>query len=144
MTIKLSYGTIDELMQAFDRMGTLTGKIGYAILRTKRNIQSEYQIYLDLRNNLIMKYAEEGSNGIKPGDKNFPQFAQEYFELLNTEIDADVHQVDKSDYDIDAVYCETAQARDYDLIENLLVKEDKQDDAQSGTGTGEAADKEPE
>lgn len=131
-------------MQAFGRMGTLTGKVGYAIVRSKHNLQKEYEIYSEMRNNLIRKYADEGSNGIKPGDKNFPAFVKEYAELQNKEVEADLHQIDKADYDINAVYCETAQAQDYDLIEVFLVKEDDPDDTQSSTGTGKTADKESE
>ena len=121
MTKNTNYSFIMEANAALVRMSSLTGKIGFAIMRTRNALKPEIDIIDEMRNNLIKKYGKDGK--IKPEDDGWNAFIKEYIDFLNdTKVDIEIHQIEPDEWNDDAVYCESAQAQDYFLVKSLLVK----------------------
>ena len=137
----IKYIALDDIIGALQRMSGLTGRAGYAVMRTLDKIEPEYRIYNKLRTNLIKKYAPEGKNGIEPTDPGWNDFMRDYVDFLNTEVEIDPYMVDPEEYDLDKLYCETAKGSDYKLVQALIVREEKEnaDKPEAGAGDTEPA-----
>ena len=120
--MKINYGALEEVVEALQRMSSLTGKAGYAIMRNLKLLEPEYDIYVKMRNNIILKHAPKGKNGIRPSDPGYQDFVKEYNEFIAREIEVDACQIEPEDYNLDGMYCETAKASDYPIVEALIVK----------------------
>ena len=128
--MKMTYGVLNALNENLRKMSGLTGKVGYAIAKTKRSIAAEAGVFAELRDNLITKYGEETENGysVKPGSKHWNEFLKEYGELYSKEVDVTIHKISHEDFDIDKIYCENASADDYDIFEELMVEKEKKEE----------------
>lgn len=135
--MKINYASMEAVAEALSRMSTLTGMVGYAVMRTKDRLDPEYRIYSQMRANIIKKYAPAGKDGISPDDPGFEDFAKEYNEFLSTKVDVDVYQIAPGDYDLDKIYCENARAIDYEVVKALIVKKEDADAADGGAGAGD-------
>ena len=121
MTKTINYAFLDDLNNALGRMSTLTGRVGYAIMKNHIAIETDIKIIYQMRDNLIQKYGKDGQ--IKPGDEGWNDFVKEYAEFLNdNKTEVDIFQIDPEQWNDDAVYCEHAQARDYTLVKSVIVK----------------------
>lgn len=124
--IPLAYGMITELNQSLVRMLTLTGEPGLVVAKTRRSIKDEVEVYEQLRRNLFLKYGTETDGQITVPADNREAFTRELMELMNRKTEVTIFQMPEESFDIDALYCETAEARDYELFEALMVEhEDK-------------------
>ena len=133
MKRKIAYGELDVLAEALQRMEGLTGEAGFAIAKTKRAINAEAGIFAELRNNLVKKYGktdERGGISVKPGDENWNAFLEEYTALYTKEAEVELSQVAR--FDLDALYCPSAKASDYDIFEKYMVKEPEPEEEQDG------------
>ena len=130
ITKNANYAFIDELNSALGRMATLTGKVGYAIMKNHAAIEPEVKIITQMRSNLIQKYGQDGK--IKPGDEHWDEFITEYTDFMNgSTADISLYQIDAKDWNDDAVYCETAQARDYTLVKSIVVRQEEKEDEEN-------------
>ena len=121
MTKTINYAFLDDLNNALGRMSTLTGRVGYAIMKNHIAIEPDIKIIYQMRDNLIQKYGKDGQ--IKPGDEGWNNFVKEYAEFLNENTaEIDLFQIDPEQWDDDKVFCEHAQARDYTLVKSVIVK----------------------
>ena len=118
----IAYGALDTVMGAFRRMGTLTGRVGFAIMRNERILRQDYEMLVEMRDKMIRKYAPEGADRILPTDPGFKDFEKEYLELLQTTVDFEPYQIGAEEYDIESVYCENATADDYGIVEAIILK----------------------
>jgi hypothetical protein len=73
--------------------------VSYALAQTTEKLNPHITAIEKVREQLILTYGTEDKDNptqksIKPGDENFPQFAQEFSDLMNQEIDVDVEVVE--------------------------------------------------
>lgn len=122
----VNYAFLIELEGVLSRMSTLTGKVGYAVMKTHSAIEPELKIIYQMRNNLVKKYSSDGES-IKEGDENWNEFAEEYVKFLNeSKVDISLYQIDRSEWNDDKVYCDTAQASDYTILKSLILKDESE------------------
>jgi hypothetical protein len=109
-------------MGALGRMGTLTGRAGYAIMRNERLLRTDYEMLVEMRDKMIRKYAPEGADRIMQTDPGFKGFEKEYTDFLQNTVDFEPYTISPEEYDVENVYCEKATAEDYRIVEALIVK----------------------
>lgn len=120
--MKIKTGQIIQLTETLHRMETLTGDAGYAVGRSLLALDPEYTLAQKLRINLFQKYGEKKENGTYVVKARQEDFIKEMDELMNREVDVNIHQLLEEKYDPDAMYCETAQAIDYRVFDELMVE----------------------
>lgn len=139
MKTTLTYGELDVLGQCLNRMSGLTDKYGFAIAKTKRSLASEVGVFQELKDNLVIKYGtkrKDGTTSIKPGDENWVEFVKLYNELCAKKVDVEIFQVEG--FELDDVFCPTANADDYVIFEDyMVVKDDKPAESERDTEEAE-------
>lgn len=121
--MKLTNLTMINLLNSISKFPYVTGKIGYAFARNKRILSSELSDFESARNSLLEKYGEKNEEGyyIDPNNsKNANKYQKEITEVLNTEIEVNLMQINDDEYEMP--YSEDASVQDYDIIELFLVK----------------------
>ncbi len=131
MKIKMNNITIMEIMQVINKFGFVTGKLGYAISKTKSRMLTEIQPFESEREKLITKYGtkdeESGQITIDPASPNFKEFQKEITPLVNDLCEIDIYQVTKEEFDSADIFNEDCSSRDYDLLEAIFVETQKND-----------------
>jgi hypothetical protein len=135
----IKYAQFDEVIGALHRMESLTGKVGYAIMRTLDRLEPEYKIYEKLRANLIMQHAPEGKDGIGPEDPGWDLFLTAYRMFLRTEVEVEPYQIEPEEFDVDRLYCELAKGSDYKIVEAIITRR-KESDGDAGESGGRGKD----
>lgn len=127
--MKLKNGDISRLYEALTRLSGLTGKEGLAVAKTKLAIRDDAAAFVEVRDNIFRRYGTEeaGRLVVHLDSPNYEDFLKEITELANEEVDADLHQIPEAEYNIDRIYCETAQAEDYEVFDRLMVDRTKVD-----------------
>lgn len=132
MNIKMTNAAIIEILQSLGKFDGVSGKLGYAISRTKNNMVREIKPFEDMRDNLFRKYAEKDENGnptsIKPNTDGFKNFIEEITPISQIAIDIDVFQISQEEFDKSDSYSEAASVKDYDVLQLFIKKEEKQED----------------
>lgn len=122
--MKLSNAVMVTLYNTLEKFPSATGKIGYAIARSKRILKENLADYEDARSILIKKYGKETEDGdwIVKNEKGYKykEFMKEFNELLGISVDVDLYQLEYTDFEIP--YNENASVQDYDIIEEYLIK----------------------
>lgn len=126
--MKMTNATMIALVNAIKHFSFVTGKLGYAMARTKSKCIQELEAYNEIQQKIFEKYGtfddEAQSYYVKEDDKeNYDKFNNEIIELLNAEIDVDVYMIPKADFELP--YSDSATVQDYEIIESLLVEKDK-------------------
>lgn len=121
--MKLKNGDISRLYEALARLSGLTGKEGLAVAKTKLAIRDDAAAFVEVRDNIFRRYGteEDGRLVVRLDSPNYEDFLKEITELANKEADVNLHQIPESEYNIDRIYCETAQAEDYEVFDRLMV-----------------------
>lgn len=86
MKITMTNFALLELIQTLNRFADVTGKLGYAISKTKRRMENEMAIFEGERNKLIMKYGEQDGQGnytVDPNGEKYSDFAREVSEIAS-------------------------------------------------------------
>ena len=127
--MKLKNGDISRLYEALTRLSGLTGKEGLAVAKTKLAIRDDAAAFVEVRDNIFRRYGteEDGRLVVRLDSPNYDEFLKEITELANEEVDVDLHQIPEAEYNIDRIYCETAQAKDYEVFDRLMVDRTKVD-----------------
>ena len=127
--MKLKNGDISRLYEALTRLSGLTGKEGLAVAKTKLAIRDDAAAFVEVRDNIFRRYGTEeaGRLVVRLDSPNYDEFLKEITELANKEADVDLHQIPESEYNIDRIYCKTAQAEDYEVFDRLMVDRTKVD-----------------
>ena len=127
--MKLKNGDISRLYEALTRLSGLTGKEGLAVAKTKLAIRDDAAAFVEVKDNIFRRYGTEkdGRLMVRLDSPNYDDFLKEITELANEEVDVNLHQIPESEYNIDRIYCETAQAEDYEVFDRLMVDRTKVD-----------------
>lgn len=134
--MKIKYGELNRLFETLSRMSGLTGKEGYAIAKTKIAIRDEVSVFVELRDGLFQKYGSADGDRliVKTDAPEYETFIKEFAELCNKEIDVNIHQIPEAEYSLDKVYCDSAQAEDYEVFDQYMV--DRKDNSDKGESDG--------
>lgn len=135
MKINLTNLALIETLNMLNKFNNVTGKLGYAIARTKSKMMAELKPFEDERNKLIEKYGVVGKDGqysVPQDSENFTDFAREVTAIAEETVEIDFHQVSQEVFDNTDVYSEDCTTRDYELLEVLFVEKQKE--------SGEVAD----
>ena len=121
--MKLKNGDISRLYEALTRLSGLTGKEGLAVAKTKLAIRDDAAAFVEVRDNIFRRYGteEDGRLVVRLDSPNYEDFLKEITELANEEVDVNLDQIPEAEYNIDRIYCETAQAEDYEVFDRLMV-----------------------
>lgn len=125
--MKITNGTIVELIEVINKFQDVTGKLAYAMAKNRRILSEHMKDFEEVRNELVKKYGSEDENGnifINRDSENYQAFVDEIVPILNILVDVDLFQLDKDEFELP--YCETATMNDYSLIEAVFVKQDKE------------------
>jgi len=89
-----------EVLAAFPKLGEVSQlklpvKSSFGVARLVNSLNSAYQPIIKVRDDLIRKYGTETKAGftIKPGDKNWSEYAAEFSELLVLEVEIEFEKV---------------------------------------------------
>ena len=121
----LNTSQIIQLTETLHRMESLTGDAGYAVARSLKALDPEYEIAQSCRISIFKKYGteqEDGSYVIRNDSDKKEDFIREMDELMAREVDVNLHQVLADKYNPDEIYCLSAQAIDYRVFEELMVE----------------------
>jgi hypothetical protein len=124
--MKITNGTIVELIEVISKFQNVTGKLAYAMAKNRRILGEHMKDFEEVRNELINKYGETDENGntfINQNSENYQAFVDEIVPILNILVDVDLFQLDKDEFELP--YCENATMNDYSLIEAVFVKQEE-------------------
>jgi hypothetical protein len=79
----------------------ISGKVLYAIARTINHLRPHLQAFTQARNAIVAKYSG-GKAGLAPEDPNHQRCVAELDELLDTEVEAELHRFKLDDLKLDA------------------------------------------
>ena len=107
--MKMKLGEVQIRLQGLINIAgkKFPAKVGYAIMRNERELESEYKDLDTQRIKICESYAEKDSDGkalVKDGKYVFSENNQavcnkEYKELMDEEIEVDIHTVDVTELD---------------------------------------------
>ena len=131
MKITMNNMALIELLQTLNRFADVTGKLGYAISKTKKGMESELAVFEVERQKLIRKYGTDDGNGnysVDEKSESYQDFVKEVTEIAEEQVDIEFFQVSpdvfrKADY-----YSEECSVRDYDILEALFVEKPKNEE----------------
>lgn len=125
MKINMTNFALLETIQMLNKFDFVTGKLGYAIARTKSKMMDELRPFEQERSKLIQKYGVQGENGdysVPQDSENFTDFAREVTAIAEETVEIDFRQVSKEVFDNTDIYSDSCSAREYDLMEALFVE----------------------
>lgn len=150
MKIKMTNLFLMDTINMLNKFATVTGKLGYAISKTKGRMEIEFKPFEEERMKLIRKYGTPDENGnyvVKQDNEHFLDFANEVTSIADEIVEIDVHQISAEDFNNSDYFVEDASVRDYDLLKALFVErkeEDVQPEAQPETQLEESVETENE
>lgn len=130
--IKMTNFTLLETMQTVSKFAPITGRLGYAISKTLKNMRQEFEPFDEERSKLIRKYGEadaQGNFSVAPDSENFQEFAKEVTSIADEMVSVDFYQISKEEFDEADYYIEDCNVRDYEVLEALFVARPEQDEA---------------
>ena len=133
MNIKMSNASMLDTFRVMNKFTDCTGKLAYALSKTRRKMAAEVKDFEDTRDGLIRKYGsedEEGNIRIEPNTEGYQKFIDEIIPISQDVVEIDVYQITKEEFDDADYYCEDATVRDYEILEALFVKNEEKDEPQ--------------
>lgn len=125
MKINMTNFALLETIQMLNKFDFVTGKLGYAIARTKSKMLDELRPFEQERTKLIQKYGVQGEDGqyfVPQDSENFTDFAREVTAIAEETVEIDFRQVSKEVFENTDIYSDSCSAREYDLMETLFVE----------------------
>lgn len=139
MKINMSIFNVMETLQTLNKFADVTGKLGYAIAKTKSRMVNEVQIFDEERDKLIKKYGEKNEEGnyyIPQESKNAKVFIDEITSIGSENVEIDFKQVTREEFDKADIFNEQCSTKDYELLELLFVENEKLKEAQKTNEAG--------
>lgn len=131
MKITMNNMALIELLQTLNRFADVTGKLGYAISKTKKNMESELVVFEVERQKLIKKYGTNDGNGNYSVDENsetYHDFVKEVTEIAEEQVEINFFQVSQEVFNKTDYYSDECSVRDYDILEALFVEKPKNEE----------------
>lgn len=107
----------NNLMSISDK---ITGKFAYIVSRNIRKLNTELKEYLDIKNDCIKKYGEEGEDGIyslRADSPKFNDYLTEMSQYDNIDIEVDIMKVNSD------VICESPLTASEMLLVDFMIEE---------------------
>ena len=130
--INMTNFTLLQTMQTISKFGSITGRLGYAISKTLKNMRAEFEPFDEERSKLIRKYGEadkDGNFSVAPDSPNFQDFAREVASIADEMVNVDFYQITKEEFDAADYFIEDCSVSDYEVLEALFVARPEQDEA---------------
>ena len=145
MKIKMDNISILNYFELLNKFNFVTDKLGYAILRTKKNLHKEVEIINEARLKLFQKYGEYNEEDktytIPENSENYGLFARENLGIMTEIVDVDVHKISQDDFDKADIYNEKCSVFDYERLEEFMVMKNQQEPTDStGSIEGNSAE----
>lgn len=124
MKITMSNFVALNILNDLNKYSHITGILGYAISRTKKNILDEVKVFNDEREKLVRKYGTENEDktiSVKEDSENYREFIKEYIPLAQATFETEIYLVTQEEYDNSEVYNEKLSVSDYEWLESLFI-----------------------
>lgn len=125
MMIKMTKGNLMDIFRTMNKFTECTGKLAYALSKTRSKMTKYVVDFEEKRDELIRKYGTEDESGtisIAPGTEEYQKFINEMVPISQEVVEIDIHQISKEEFDEANYYCKEANVRDYEILETLFVK----------------------
>ena len=131
MKIKMNNASLLDAFKTINKFSECTGKLAYALSKTRRKMAAEVKDFEDTRDGLIRKYGTEDENGnirIEPDTEGYTKFINEIIPISQDIVEVDIYQISREEFEDADYYCEEATMRDYEMLEALFVKAEEKDE----------------
>lgn len=124
-TIKGTNEVFLNILNTLNKLTNITGKLGYAISKTRKKISQELEPFEEQQKLLIEKYGVQEESGrivIKPQTENFKLFIQEIQPLAELPMEISFWQVSQEDFDNnESLFNSNANVNDFDLLQEFFI-----------------------
>lgn len=131
MKITMNNMALIELLQTLNRFANVTGKLGYAISKTKKGMESELAVFEVERQKLIKKYGTDDGKGnfaVDEKSESYQDFVREVTEIAEEQVEINFFQVSQEVFNKTDYYSDDCSVRDYDILEALFVEKPKNEE----------------
>lgn len=128
MMIKMTNGNLMDIFKTMNKFAECTGKLAYALSKTRRQMAKYVAAFETKRDELIMKYGtadDAGNIKVEAGTQEYQDFLNEIIPVTQEIVEVDVFQITKEEFDEANYYCKEANVRDYEMLEALFVKNEE-------------------
>lgn len=131
MKIKFNNNTLSIIFQKLNKFTSISGKLGYAISKTKKQMSQQLEPFEEERRKLFEKYGTEDEENhqlkIETDSENYKKFMEQITPLLQIETEIDVFQITQEEFEKHEEMFDIPEAtvEDFDLLQELFIK--KQD-----------------
>lgn len=131
MKIKMNNNVLIMVLNSLNKFNHISGKMGYAISKTKKQILQELEPFQEQKKLLFEKYGvqdvETNQLKIETNSENYEKFIKQITPLLQIEIEIDVFQITQEEFEKYEELFDIPEAtvEDFDLLQKLFIK--KQD-----------------
>lgn len=129
MKIKFNNVSLAETLQILNKFNQVSGKLGYAISKTKKIITRQLEPFEEERQKLFQKYGEKdeqtGNLRIDQNSENFTKFMEQFKPLAqDIQIELDIFQITREEFEGNESLFEVKDAtvNDFDLLQELFIK----------------------
>ena len=131
MKIKFNNNTLSIIFEKLNKFTSISGKLGYAISKTKKQIVQQLEPFEEERRKLFEKYGTQDEEThqlkIKTDSENYQKFMDQITPLLQIEAEIDIFQLTREEFEKHEEMFDIPEAtvEDFDLLQELFIK--KQD-----------------
>ena len=131
MKIKFNNNTLSIIFEKLNKFTSISGKLGYAISKTKKQIAQQLEPFEEERRKLFEKYGTQDEENhqlkIETDSENYKKFMEQITPLLQIEVEIDVFQLTREEFEKHEEMFDIPEAtvEDFDLLQELFIK--KQD-----------------
>ena len=127
MKIKFNNITLMNILEILNKFTSVSGKLGYAISKTKKQISQELEPFQEQRMKLFEKYGEKSGDQlmIKENSENYQKFLDEFKPIAeDIIIELDIFQITREEFESNESLFEIKDATvdDFDLLQELFIK----------------------
>lgn len=130
--MKINNISLIEVLKTLNKFNQVTGKLGYAISKAKKEMMKQLEPFEEERYKLLQRYGQTDESGnlkIEPDSKNFEKFIQE-FRPLAQEILIEINpfNITREEFEGNESLFEIkdANVNDFDLLQTLFIKDKTQ------------------
>lgn len=131
MKIKFNNNTLSIIFQKLNKFISISGKLGYAISKTKKQIIQQLEPFEEEKRKLFEKYGTQDEENyqlkIETDSENYQKFIEQIIPLLQIEVEIDIFQITREEFEKHEEMFDISEAtvEDFDLLQELFIK--KQD-----------------
>lgn len=131
MKIKFKNDVLYIVFQRLNKFMSISGKLGYAISKTKKQMSQQLELFEAERRKLFEKYGTEDKENqqlkIEKDSENYEKFMEQMTPLFQIETEIDIFQITQEEFEKHEEMFDIPEAtvEDFDLLQELFIK--KQD-----------------